>query len=148
MDEQYTPGAADTERYCKTMGYPGNAVVDASQVIKWLKANPQGGMKFDGGKQRWTLVLRGMDKALRGVVAVATFGAIKYAEDSWQNVEDAQKRYQDGMYRHLDAINQYGHGAIDSDSGLLHWFHVAWNALVLAWFAARDAENAAREATR
>lgn len=116
----------------------------------------QPGLKYDGGKLRWGLVMRGMQKALRGVVAVATFGARKYADDSWQGVEDAQKRYTDALYRHLDNIAERGHQTVDIDmvdgvdkgSGLLEWYHVAWNALALAWFATRDAEAAAREATR
>jgi hypothetical protein len=144
----YKVSTSDWTKYLAAVGQEvANKATDAD-VIAWLKARPEGGMKFDGGKHRWTLVLKGMDKALRGVVAVATFGAVKYAADSWQNVEGAQVRYEDGLHRHLDAIHQYGWGSVDEDSGLLHAFHLAWNALALAWFAARDAETAAREATR
>lgn len=118
------------------------------------------GMKFDGDKLRWGLIMRGMQASLRGVVAVATFGARKYADDSWQNVDDAQKRYADALYRHLDNIAERGHlttdidmqpdgagGLVDKGSGLLEWYHVAWNALALAWFASKQAREAAAKDT-
>lgn len=113
-------------------------------------------MKFDGGKLRWGLIMVGMQAAIRGVVAVGTFGARKYADDSWQTVPNAQKRYKDALYRHLDNIAERGDQSTDIDfvdgvdkgSGLLEWYHVAWNALALSWFASREAHRQAREATR
>ena len=118
------------------------------------------GMKFDGGKSNWNLLMRGLSHSLQGVVAVLDFGAKKYAADSWQDVDDGYNRYKAALYRHLARIEQGGPGAIDIDmqpdgdgnlvdkgSGLLDWFHVACDALFCAWFAAKMAREAAAKAT-
>jgi hypothetical protein len=88
------------------------------------------GMKFDGGKPRWSLLMGGCTKALAGVAAVLTFGAAKYAAHSWKQVENNKERYRDAMYRHLNAIE--GGEVLDPESGLPHWDHVACNALFLS----------------
>lgn len=93
------------------------------------------GLKYDGGKQRWSLLMRGLARPLAGVVAVLTFGAKKYADDSWQAVEGARGRYKDALYRHLSAIEIEGLDAVDPESGELHIDHVVTNALFLAHFA-------------
>lgn len=95
------------------------------------------GLKYDGGKPQWTLLMRGCALALQGVVAVLTFGARKYAADSWQEVENAEERYRDALYRHLNAVEEYGDLAVDPESGLLHWYHIACNALFLSHFATK-----------
>ncbi len=97
------------------------------------------GLKYDAGKPRWSLLMRGCSLALQGVVAVLTFGAQKYAADSWQNVENAEERYRDALYRHLAAIEQHGPLSVDPESGLLHWYHVACNALFMSHFATKRA---------
>lgn len=88
-----------------------------------------GGLKHDGGKPRWSLLMRGCADALQAVVRVLTFGAQKYADDSWQDVQNGQQRYRDALYRHLNAIER-GELA-DDESGESHWAHVATNALFL-----------------
>lgn len=117
--------------------------------------------KYDADKARPSLILVGMADAIRGVVAVGGMGAKKYADNAWKDVPNAQARYLDALYRHLDNIAQRGHQSIDTDmqpdgkggyvdkgSGLLEWFHIAWNALALSWFAVQEAKRQAREATR
>lgn len=89
-----------------------------------------GGMKFDGDKPRWTLLMRGCAKALNGVAAVLTFGAKKYDADSWKQVEGGEDRYRSALYRHLNAIESGE--VLDPESGLPHWDHVACNALFLS----------------
>lgn len=118
------------------------------------------GMKFDGDKPKWSLLMRGLSHPLEGVVAVLGFGAKKYAADSWQEVDDGYNRYKDALYRHLARVEQLGPEAIDVDmqpdgfgglvdkgSGLLDWFHIACDALFCAWFAAKKAREAAAKAT-
>lgn len=67
---------------------------------------PPSGLKDDGGKPRWSLLMRGCANALQAVVRVLTFGAQKYADDSWQGVQNGQQRYRDALYRHLNAIER------------------------------------------
>lgn len=117
-----------------------------SEIKDWIKANPNLGMKFDGGKVRWSLILGGCIKGLRGILAVLEFGAKKYAANSWQNVEAA--RYQEALSRHFMDIQEHGLQHIDSDSGLLSIYHLGCDALFLAHFATTEGERQAREATR
>lgn len=96
-----------------------------------VEPNSRGaGLKFDGDKSRWSLLMGGMPKALAGVAAVLTFGAKKYAAHSWKQVENNTERYRDALYRHL---NQLETGElVDAESGLSHWDHIACNALFLS----------------
>lgn len=88
------------------------------------------GLKFDGGKPSWVLLMKGCAKALLGVVSVLDFGAKKYSADSWKQVENGQSRYRDALYRHLNAIESGE--LIDPESGLSHWDHICTNALFLS----------------
>jgi Domain of unknown function (DUF5664) len=105
------------------------------------------GRKDDSGKAPWSLLMRGCALGLAGVVAVLKFGAAKYAADSWQRVENAEERYRDALYRHLHSIEQRGFMAVDPETGLLEWFHVACNALFLASFAGMKAKAEAEKET-
>lgn len=93
-------------------------------------SEPGAGLKFDGGKPRWSLLMQGCSAALNGVAEVLTFGANKYAAHSWKQVENNKERYRDAMYRHLNAIERGE--VLDPESGLPHWDHVACNALFLS----------------
>lgn len=70
------------------------------------------GKKLDNGKVRPSLVLGDMANAILAVSEVAAFGAAKYSDGNWLLVEGA--------------ISD-----VDSESGLLHAAHEAWNALVV-----------------
>lgn len=99
------------------------------------------GRKDDSDKAPWSLLMRGCARGLAGVVRVLSFGARKYAEDSWQRVENAQVRYKDALYRHLHAIELGGNRAKDPETGLPEWYHVACNALFLATFASMEEDT-------
>lgn len=87
------------------------------------------GLKFDGDKPRWTLMMQGLAYALGLVVSVLTFGARKYEAHSWRQVENGPERYRDALYRHLAA---YEAGEVnDPESGLPHLAHVTTNAMFL-----------------
>ena len=87
------------------------------------------GEKHDQGKPKTGLMMRDFAQALTAVAEVATFGAEKYGSPSgWQNVEDAQNRYEDALCRHLLGKNI---NEIDDESGLLHLAHCVWNALAI-----------------
>ena len=98
-----------------------------------LELDPSGmdqhepGAKVDAGKVRAQLVLGSFAHALYGVCEVGTFGAMKYSDDGWLQVQDGIMRYSDAQLRHWmkDAMGEVA----DSDSQLLHLKHEAWNAL-------------------
>lgn len=87
-------------------------------------------MKFDKGKPIAGVLFEDFAKALEGITKVATFGANKYERSSWQGVSNAKQRYHDAMVRHQ--IAQGKGERIDPESGFLHSYHIAWNALALA----------------
>ena len=90
------------------------------------------GVKLDIGKIRLGLVLSGFSTALKEVGKVGTFGANKYTDNGWQEVENAKERYTDALLRHLFA--HFEGEPIDKESGLLHLAHCAWNALAILYF--------------
>lgn len=87
-----------------------------------------GARKDDGGKAP---IYRGglayFPNAIEAVSAVSAFGATKYAWNGWLHVPDGLGRYTDALVRHL-ASEAKGE-IVDSDSGLPHAWHCAWNAL-------------------
>lgn len=87
-----------------------------------------GARKDDNGK---VAIFRGglgyFPNAIEAVAAVSMFGATKYAWNGWLHVPDGLNRYTDAMVRHL--ANEAKGESVDSDSGLPHNWHVAWNAL-------------------
>jgi len=54
----------------------------------------------------------------------------KYERGSWMKVENAEQRYLDGWWRH---VNEGRHN-IDPESGKPHDVAIAWNSIVLVWF--------------
>jgi len=85
------------------------------------------GAKLDAGKNRLGLVLLGFARALQEIGRVGTYGASKYTDYGWIEVEDGERRYTDALLRHLfaEATGEW----CDPDSGLSHAAHAAWNAL-------------------
>jgi len=122
------PCLADPEN--KPFFEPVAEVIAAQAAGEPLSGAQGTGMKFDGGKPRWSLLMAGMSKALEGVAKVLTFGAQKYAAHSWRTVPEGKDRYRDALYRHLAAIEQGEE--LDPESGLRHWDHVICNALFLS----------------
>jgi len=86
-------------------------------------------MKHDGGKPRFSILRFGCPNSLEGVAQVLTFGAKKYADHSWQTVNNGVDRYWSAMERHMNALAKGE--THDEESGLLHIDHVACNALFL-----------------
>lgn len=115
--------------------------VDEEKVSK-VEKDPAGlnahtpGAKLDEGKLLTGLVLGDFANALEEVSKVGTFGAKKYSESGWLEVENAPKRYHNALHRHLLA-NDKGE-LFDSDSGLQHLSHLAWNVLALLELRARN----------
>lgn len=84
------------------------------------------GVKHDGNKWRFSLLPW---KALSQVVAVLEFGAIKYAPDNWQKVDNHRERYFNASQRHIMAWWQGEKN--DSESGLHHLAHACCCILFL-----------------
>ncbi len=82
--------------------------------------------KHDGGKLRMDLI---PPPALRAIARVLTFGANKYGDNSWQNVE--YTRYIAALLRHFTEYME-DPTKVDPDSGLPHIEHVLCNAVFLA----------------
>lgn len=78
------------------------------------------GLKFDDGKLDYSLV---DDAAEAEMVAVLTFGAVKYERGNWAHVEGAKVRYTSAIRRHLAAWR--GGEALDPETGLHHLAHAA-----------------------
>ena len=92
--------------------------------------------KHDAGKLMYSLIPPVATKALAEVL---TFGAQKYAPNSWQGVEDGERRYLDALMRHLEA---YRSGeVIDDDSGLSHLKHAITNLAFLLHFEEQGNAN-------
>jgi len=100
-----------------------------------------GAIKYDGGKSP---VFRGaidyFPRAISAVAGVSAFGASKYAWKGWEGVPDGYNRYSDAMVRHL--IYEGEGEVLDTDSGLLHAAHSAWNALARLELKLRESQSA------
>ena len=96
-----------------------------------------GGLKYDDGKLQYGLI---PPIATKSLAQVLTFGAAKYAPNSWQTVQDGERRYLDALYRHLEAY-RIGEST-DSESGLSHLAHAITNVAFLLHFEQEKATNA------
>jgi Domain of unknown function (DUF5664) len=85
------------------------------------------GTKLDDTKPDLDLVLSDFSRALIEVGKIGTFGAKKYTEHGWLSVPRGYRRYQSAMLRHHFIKEE--DGEYDTESGLLHDAHRAWNAL-------------------
>jgi len=100
----------------------------------------EAGNRMNVGKTQWSLWLRRVWPALREVVAVAEFGALKYTPDGWWSNELDEIETADAAIRHLlatisdvyiDAHGDVHIGQIDPESNLPHWAHAAWNVVAI-----------------
>lgn len=85
-----------------------------------------GGKKYDQGKLRYDLVPVEAHEAL---AEVFTYGAAKYDDNNWQQVES--KRYVAALFRHLNAWRKGE--SHDGESGLHHLKHALTNVAILLW---------------
>ena len=93
----------------------------------------QKGVKFDGEKTQYSLV---PPYALKAIADNLTAGLQKYSKkNNWKLVPNAQERYLDALYRHLEAHRR---GEVfDTESsveGTTHLSAVAVNAMFLLEF--------------
>lgn len=100
-----------------------------SDIVSHIDSQPLTGPKYDTGKLRYDLVTPDVIKA---IAEVLTFGAEKYAPNSWQLVPEAKRRYTAALMRHFEA---YRAGEkLDPESGLSHLSHALCNLMFLQHF--------------
>lgn len=87
------------------------------------------GRKDDQGKLRWNLLPM---ELVEKIVEVYEFGANKYGENTWQNLEGGQERFYAALLRHLCAWRKGE--KIDGESGLNHLQHCIWNLMGMLYF--------------
>lgn len=97
------------------------------------------GFKADQGKNRLSLVIGTMARAIEEVGKVGTFGAQKYSDDNWLKVDEAPRRYTDALFRHL--LADLRGESEDSESGLPHLAHAAWCALAILDLRLREQQG-------
>ena len=92
-------------------------------------ANARGeGFKADAHKPRWDLLPWG---PVEDIVRVLTLGAQKYADNNWQKVPDARRRYFAAAQRHMVAWWQGEE--FDPETGLPPLAHAQCCLSFLAW---------------
>lgn len=86
------------------------------------------GLKYDSGKLRWDLL---PIEEVEEIVQILTFGAEKYTDNSWQEVEKGIERYYAALMRHL--VDWRKGEDIDPESKCRHLAHAACNVLFLLY---------------
>jgi len=122
-----------------------NDIIESECDPEGLMASDYGA-KLDDGKPMSAQILGQFSNALTEVAKVGTFGAKKYSLGGWKGVKDGFNRYDDAGIRHF--LKRRGGEEVDSDSGLLHLSHEAWNALAkLELFISDNQETFEEELT-
>jgi len=93
---------------------------------------------FDGHKDDGKMLFACINPEFEKAIAeVLTFGATKYAIDSYRTVPDGEKRFMGSILRHVNAYR--GGQKLDPESGLHHLAHVATNLMFVMWLEANNA---------
>ena len=102
--------------------------------ISWGRKaeNNQQGIKYDDNKLQYSLIPA---LALEALARNLTAGLSKYPRDNWKKVENAEDRYMDALYRHLEAHRKGEvYDSESSVSDMPHMAAVAVNAMFLLEF--------------
>lgn len=98
------------------------------------------GKKYDSGKSMAGTLARAFPHALLAIGKCIEFGTHKYPDPlNWQKVEKGFTRYQDSMMRHY--LKFLAGQEFDSETGLSHLSHMAWNALAILELYYMEHEN-------
>lgn len=89
------------------------------------------GIKYDKDKPRLAEMVIDFSTPLLELCKVWEFGADKYSKSNWKLVDNGKDRYTNAMLRHLVAEED---NHVDSESGLPHAAHIAFNALARLYF--------------
>lgn len=110
-------------------------IVEAASIANkiadsFMFDEPEDAIKNDRKDHKLMWELLPLD-VIEEAVRVYTYGAQKYAPNTWQNLPDGYNRYKAALLRHLTLIDQGEH--FDEESGLLHASQVLWNAIALCY---------------
>ena len=111
-------------------------LLKGNQDLNADKQDQNDGLKYDEGKLRWDLL---PISEVEEIVKVLSFGAQKYRDNSWQNVENGIERYYAALLRHIVAWRK-GEEA-DFESGLKHLSHAATNLIFLLYLTKEEANQ-------
>lgn len=92
-------------------------------------------VKLDKGKPRFDLI---EPEFTLGIASVLTFGAEKYAPNSWQKIPDPVNRYYAATLRHLNAWRRGE--VVDAESGFSPLLHAATNIMFLLHYEYAEEE--------
>ena len=110
----------------KISGYPARWTHKEELKAQQQYFNSSKKNDFKDHKLRWDLLPL---TDLEEVVKLYTFGAEKYGDNNWQNLENGYQRYKAAMLRHL---LEYEKGnTVDGESGCSHLAAVIWNAIAM-----------------
>ena len=101
-----------------------------------MKNNNEKALKYDQKKLRWDLLPL---EPIKEIVKVYTFGANKYSENTWQNLDDFENRYYAALLRHLTAWRMGEE--LDPESEIHHLAHCCWNSIALLWKVLRNKKD-------
>lgn len=90
--------------------------IHKEESIAYTDKEKKVGIKHDEGKLRYDLF---PVNSMEGIAEVLTFGANKYSDENWKNVE--KERYLAGCFRHIQAYRKGEE--LDKESGLHHLYH-------------------------
>jgi len=96
------------------------------------------GKKFDCDKLKVHLLYKTLVEPLEDVAKVLTFGADKYGEDNWQNLDNGFDRYYAAFIRHTNA--RVKGETLDPESGLPHLAHAACCLLFMMFLDRKPVE--------
>jgi hypothetical protein len=99
-------------------------------------SNKQGGVKYDGEKTRVDLI---PPEIIIELGKCLTYGANKYGENNWQELERFEDRYYGAAIRHLLAWRSGE--SHDKESELSHLSHALTNLAFLIWNENRKGEE-------
>lgn len=86
------------------------------------------GVKYDGGKPRWSLL---PFREVEYVVKVLTKGSEKYADHNWHKIDNIPDRYFSACLRHISAWHQGE--MLDPETKLPHIAHAICCLLFMLW---------------
>lgn len=93
------------------------------------------GIKYDEGKLRVAEFLTDFEPVLEPLVRIWEFGANTYGVSNWKQVENGKVRFTNAMLRHF---LKESHRFKDTETGLPHAAHVAFNALMRLYFILQE----------